>query len=97
MLGFAMSMIMAHAPIILPAVLRRPLPYRGIMWIPLALLDLGLVVRVFLGDLPANDAAWKTGGVVNVLAVLAFVLVAATSSLTAQRSSLIPTKERSNQ
>lgn len=97
MLGFAMSMIMAHAPIILPAVLRRPLPYRGIMWIPLALLHLGLVVRVFLGDLPANDAAWKTGGVVNVLAVLAFVLVAVTSSLTAQRSSLKPTKERSNQ
>ncbi|BFO21058.1 hypothetical protein SHKM778_74460 [Streptomyces sp. KM77-8] len=26
-LGFVMSMIMAHAPVILPAVLRRPLPY----------------------------------------------------------------------
>src|SRR5690606_34554771 len=27
-LGFVMSMIMAHAPVILPAVLRVPLPYR---------------------------------------------------------------------
>ena len=27
-LGFTLSMIMAHAPVILPAVLRRPLPYR---------------------------------------------------------------------
>jgi len=28
-LGFVISMVMAHAPVILPAVLRRPLPYRS--------------------------------------------------------------------
>jgi hypothetical protein len=28
-LGFAMSMVMAHAPVIPPAVLRRPLPYHA--------------------------------------------------------------------
>ena len=33
-LGFAMSMVMAHAPVIFPSGLRRPLPYRAAMWIP---------------------------------------------------------------
>jgi hypothetical protein len=37
-LGFGVSMIMAHAPIIFPAVLGRPLPYRPAMWLPLGLL-----------------------------------------------------------
>ena len=30
-LGFAMSMVMGHAPIILPAVIRRPLPYHPVL------------------------------------------------------------------
>ncbi|MGJ3560865.1 hypothetical protein ACR6C2_30325 [Streptomyces sp. INA 01156] len=33
-LGFVISMIMAHAPVILPAVLRRPLPYRPVLAVP---------------------------------------------------------------
>ena len=33
-LGFTLSMIMAHAPVILPAVLRRPLPYHPAMIAP---------------------------------------------------------------
>ena len=49
MLGFAISMVMAHAPVILPAVLRRPLPYRAMMWIPLVLMHIGLVIRVVRG------------------------------------------------
>src|SRR5690606_26048263 len=39
-LGFVMSMIMAHAPVILPAVLRVPLPYRSLFYVPVALLHL---------------------------------------------------------
>ena len=34
-LGFTMSMIMAHAPVILPAVLRRPLPYHPVLIVPI--------------------------------------------------------------
>src|SRR5690606_5286787 len=45
-LGFVMSMIMAHAPVILPAVIRRPLPYRWFLYLPVALLHASLVVRV---------------------------------------------------
>ena len=71
-LGFAASMVMAHAPIILPAVLGRPLPYRPALWVPLALLHGGLVVR-FVGAALGN---WQAGGVVTVVALLAFVATA---------------------
>ena len=72
-LGFGVSMIMAHAPIIFPAVLGRPLPYRPVMWLPLGLLNLGLIVRV-AGDLAGHTAAYKTGGTLTVLAVLVFAV-----------------------
>ena len=72
-LGVGVSMIMAHAPIIFPAVLGRPLPYRPVMWLPLGLLNLGLIVRV-AGDLAGHTAAYKTGGTLTVLAVLVFAV-----------------------
>ena len=81
MLGFAMSMIMAHAPIILPAVLRRPLPYRAGMWAPLGLLHAGLVIRVFAGDLAGSAAWWQIGGILNVAAIVLFLILAVTSSV----------------
>lgn len=86
MLGFAMSMIMAHAPIILPAVLRRPLPYRAAMWAPLGLLHVGLAVRVFAGDLAAHQLLWQIGGSLNVAAVLLFLVTAVTSSVLGSRT-----------
>lgn len=80
-LGFVMSMIMAHAPVILPAVLRRPLPYRPLMWIPAVLLHATLVLRLGLGDARGDITAWQWGGVGNVVAVLAFVAAAVYSAL----------------
>ncbi len=79
-LGFTVSMIMAHAPVILPAVLRRPLPWHPAMWLPAALLHTGLVVRLWLGDGLGSREAWQVGGVLNIAAVLLFVLVAAASA-----------------
>ena len=81
MLGFALSMVMAHAPIILPAVLRRPLPYRPILWIPLGLLHIGLMLRVLTGDLLQLTVLWQIGGVITVAALFVFVATAATSAL----------------
>lgn len=72
-LGFGVSMIMAHAPIIFPAVIGRPLPYKPAMWIPLGLLNVGLAVRV-VGDLTDVIPAHQTGGVLTVLSMLAFML-----------------------
>lgn len=75
-LGFGVSMVMAHAPVILPAVLGRPLPYRPVLWFPLVLLHAGLVVR-FAGALAGVAPLWQSGGVVTVLAMLAFLVTAA--------------------
>jgi hypothetical protein len=80
-LGFVMSMIMAHAPTILPAVLRRPLPYRPVMYLPAALLHASLLARVLLGDAYGWPALVQWGGVANIVAVLLFVLLAVASVL----------------
>lgn len=76
-LGFVISMIMAHAPVILPAVLGRDLLYRPVLWLPLGLLHAGLALR-FAGALGGWDAGWRAGGVVTVLALLVFVVTAVT-------------------
>ena len=86
-LGFVMSMVMAHAPVILPAVLRRPLPYRPVMYGPVLLLHASLILRVAVGDGRGVTWAWQAGGVLNILAVLAFVAVAGWSATTARAAS----------
>ncbi len=75
-LGFTISMIMAHAPVILPAVLRKPLPYTELFWVPAGLLHLSLLVRLGLGDAAGIHGAWVTGGVLNVIAILLFAVMA---------------------
>ncbi|HET8571616.1 MAG TPA: hypothetical protein VFN14_06980 [Candidatus Limnocylindria bacterium] len=72
-LGFVMSMVFGHAPVIVPAVLRVPLPYRPRFYAHLVLLHAGLLVRIVGGDLLGNQALWQTGGVLNVIALLLFV------------------------
>ncbi len=81
MLGFAISMVMAHAPIILPAVLKRPLPYRTAMWIPLVLMHVGLAVRIFAGDFAGLRTLWQVGSITNIVALLLFFAIAAGSSI----------------
>lgn len=71
-LGFTISMIMAHGPVILPAVLRRPLPYRPVLWVPLVLLHASLLLRLWLGDALHVRQAWQIGGTLNVVALLLF-------------------------
>lgn len=85
-LGFAMSMVMAHAPVIMPAVLRRPLPFRAWMWLPLAVLQLGLIVRLLAGGVFGVMNAWLIGSVVTLIALLLFLLVAIVSAATAERA-----------
>jgi len=86
-LGFTISMIIAHAPVILPAVLRRPLPYHPAMLATIVLLHLSLALRIWIGDARAVHLAWQVGGVLNEVALLGFVGVAAWSSMRARRTS----------
>src|SRR5690625_7652708 len=73
-LGFVMSMIFAHAAIILPAVLRKPLPYWAIFCAPAALLHASLILRVAVGDM--RNVLWAVtwGWALNIAAVLLFFL-----------------------
>ena len=78
-LGFVISMIFAHAPVIVPAVLGRPLTYHRWFYVPLALLHLSLLLRLIGGDAVDNTLAWQWGGILNELAFLMYMGMAAHS------------------
>ncbi|MBB5967551.1 hypothetical protein [Planomonospora venezuelensis] len=82
-LGFVMSMVFGHAPVILPAVLRVRLPYRPVLYAPLALLHAAVAVRV-AGDLAGAGAVRAAGGLLAEVALLMFAgcAVAVTRSRT---------------
>lgn len=84
-LGFTLSMIMAHAPVILPAVLRRPLPYHPALLVSAGLLHGSLVLRLWVGDALGSQSVWQAAGVLNIIAVIAFLAIAVWSA-TAQTS-----------
>lgn len=73
-IGFAFTMIMAHAPVIFPAVMSIPVPYRPVMYLPLILLNLGLLARVFGELIAGQGAVWVLGGQLNVIAILLFLI-----------------------
>jgi len=78
-LGFVFSMVFGHAPIIVPAVLRRALPYTGWFYLPLALLHLSLLARV--AGAIASEPEWQLCGAIgNAIAIGAFILIAAISA-----------------
>lgn len=77
-LGFVVSMVFGHAPIILPAVLRIRLAYRPVLYAPLALLHTTLGLRV-VADLAGWVSLREVAGSANVVAVLAFAAAALSS------------------
>jgi hypothetical protein len=89
-LGFVISMVFGHAPVILPAVLQVPLPYHPWFYGHLLLLEAGLLVRVIAGDALGQTWGWQVGGVLTVLAILLFlassVVSAALAMLATQRA-----------
>lgn len=72
-LGFVISMIFAHAPIIFPAVLGLPLPYRPWFYGHLVLLHLGLALRIG-GDLLGSEPARQWGALLNGAALVWFLV-----------------------
>ncbi|CNE50605.1 Uncharacterised protein [Mycobacterium tuberculosis] len=78
-LGFVISMVFGHAPVILPAVLRVRLPYHPILYVPLALLHASLALRV-AGDLAGLAPARTTGGVLGEVSLLLFGVCAAAAA-----------------
>lgn len=79
-LGFVFSMVIGHAPIIFPAVMRVKIPYHPAFYLPLAALHLSVAARV-AGDLAGLWALRQWGGLANAAALLLFVLTILASVL----------------
>ena len=85
-LGFKMSMIMAHAPVILPAVLGCRLPYHPVMIAAPVLLHASLLLRLTVGDARGLETALQIGGGLNFIAMLGFAVLTASAAIRAGRS-----------
>jgi hypothetical protein len=71
-LGFVFSMVFAHAPIILPGVLRIPLkPFNKYLYIWFYLLQISLILRV-TGILTTDIMLKQIGGLLNGISILGF-------------------------
>ncbi|HEU0203185.1 MAG TPA: hypothetical protein VFR86_22475 [Burkholderiaceae bacterium] len=69
-LGFIFSMVMGHAPVILPAVARIKVSFSSALYVPLALLHVSLALRLAAGfDDPALRAF---GAALNAAAIVLF-------------------------
>jgi hypothetical protein len=81
-LGFIFSMIMGHAPVILPAVARVKLRFGLWFYAPLAVLHLSLVVRLGFGlfDPPLRG----TGAILNAAAIALFAVTVVGSVVAAR-------------
>jgi len=72
--GFVLSMIFGHAPIIVPALTGIMVEFRPVFYVPLVLLHASLAMRIG-GDLLNLMLLRRVGGLVNALVVLLFVVI----------------------
>jgi len=72
-IGFVFSMVIGHAPIIFPAVMRVRIPYHPFFYLPLLGLHASLLLRV-AGNLGESWALRQTGAVLNAVSLALFVL-----------------------
>jgi len=72
-LGFVFSMVIAHAPLIFPTILELPVSYRPTFYIPLVLLHSTLIIRI-AGDISGGFVMRDIGGLLNALAIIAFLI-----------------------
>jgi hypothetical protein len=93
-LGFVMSMVFAHAPVIVPAVLRVPVPYTRGFYAHLALLHLSLALRLLGGDLAGSTTLWQWGGILGEVAIVLFLAATAAAVLRARRAARREPAER---
>jgi hypothetical protein len=78
-IGFVFSMMLAHAPVILPAIARIKLSFGAYFYVPLALLHASLALRLLWG---ARDAtALASGAAGNALAIVLFAVTLAGAAI----------------
>lgn len=70
--GFVISMIFGHAPIIFPAIIGVPIYFQPVFYIQLVLLHTSLALRV-IADLANFHTLRMWGGMLNEVAILLFI------------------------
>ena len=73
-LGFVFSMVFGHAPLIAPALLRIRLGFSALLYVPLALLHVGLLMR-YAALLLDDFALRRVAGLGSVAAIALFLLL----------------------
>lgn len=72
--GFVLSMILAHAPIIFPGILGiKTTPFHPVMYVWLMGLHASLIIRIY-GDMTENFELRKLGGIYNGVFFLIYIL-----------------------
>lgn len=77
LLGFVFAMVIGHAPIVFPAVMRVRIPYHAVFYLPLVVLQASLLLRI--GGGLAGVVEWQRIGAIGnavALAVLIATLLA---------------------
>jgi hypothetical protein len=72
--GFVMSMIFGHAPIIFPAILQVRVIFLPAFYLQLGLLHLSLLLRV-VGDMASLQSMRQWGGLLNEVAIALFLVM----------------------
>lgn len=78
-LGFVFSMMLGHAPVILPAIARIKVQFGALYYLPLALLHGSLILRLGVGHF--DWRALTAGAVGNAVAIAAFAATVAGSAI----------------
>ncbi|PYE24340.1 hypothetical protein C7410_106170 [Paraburkholderia silvatlantica] len=84
-LGFVFSMVLGHAPVIVPALTRLRVKYHPFFYAPLAVLHAGLAMRL-TGGLAERFWLRKAGGIAGAVALALFALTLMIAVLAVRRA-----------
>jgi hypothetical protein len=87
-IGFVMSMVFGHAPIILPAVTGIRIAFTRFAYLPLALLHLSLMLRIG-ADLSEQIELRAASGVLTVIALLGYAMTILIATRLARKRPLV--------
>lgn len=92
LVGFVMSMVLGHAPVVFPAVLGVRMAFGRSFYGPLALLHASLLLRI-AGDLGGQADARRWGALLSAVALLAFVGNVLRASIAGRRAARAVVKD----
>ncbi len=65
-------MVIGHAPIIFPAIMRVSIPFSKLLYVPLGVLQFGVALRI-VAAITQEKALRMAGGVLNEMAVILLI------------------------